>query len=432
MEYQGDTQVKAIKLQVLRREFENLSMKDNETVSKYFSRDMGNVSQKRAYGEIITDQTIVEKILRSLSPKFDHIVPSIEVSLDLSKLTPVKLMGSLQSQEERINSISHEKTEKFEEHALQVMQEGNRPSNAHGRGLGVEPKENNSNSEDQYLFMAVISEQEANNMWFLDSGCSNHITGSKVSFVELDETFKMNVQLGNKKTLVVEGKGVVRIYTGPNSYKLLSDVYYALTLEYNLLSVGQLMRKGYSLLFKGRDCTIKNQGAELMKIHVSTNNMFVVDASKAESNTPNQSSLLQVWHKRYGHLNWDSLKLLHEKAMVSGLPQIKGTSICEGCILAVNVSLLLTSLTSSSFDGGCKMLLDSDGIFDSSVNEFSFLVEKNPRFDPKLRKGELMILELGAEDSSFWVKSPFEGLDLDGGGTMAVNGYGDDVGGRRC
>ncbi|XP_076953677.1 uncharacterized protein LOC143627842 [Bidens hawaiensis] len=97
MEYQGDTQVKAIKLQGLRREFENLSMKDNETVGEYFSRVIGNVSQKRAYGEIISNQTIVEKILRSLSPKFDHIVPSIEVSFDLSKLTPVRLMSSLQS-----------------------------------------------------------------------------------------------------------------------------------------------------------------------------------------------------------------------------------------------------------------------------------------------------------------------------------------------
>ncbi|KAJ0502796.1 putative RNA-directed DNA polymerase [Helianthus annuus] len=385
MEYQGDTQVKAIKLQGLRREFENLSMKDTETVGEYFSRVMGNVSQKRAYGEIISDQTIVEKILRSLSSKFDYIVPSIEVSFDLAKLTPVKLMGSLQSQEERMNSRSQDKSEKLEEHALQVMQEGNRPSNARGRGRGgfrgrgrgrsfdrskvpqcytckkyghlskecwynedaqaniaaepVEQADNNNNSDrdDQHLFMAFVPEQETNNLWFLDSGCSNHMTGSRRSFIELDETFKMNVQLGNKKILAVEGKGVVRINTGSNSFKLLTEVYYAPTLEYNLLSVGQLMRKGYSLLFEKGSCIIKNQGIELMKIPIATNNMFVVDASKAESSTPTKSALLQVWHKRYGHLNWSNLKLLQDKHMVEGLPPFKGTGVCEGCILGKQI-----------------------------------------------------------------------------------------------
>ena len=66
----------------------------------------------------------------------------------------------------------------------------------------------NSNDE-QHLLMAFSREPEPNILWFLDLGCSNHMTGSKMSFVELDENFKMSVQLGNKKTLPVEGKGVV-------------------------------------------------------------------------------------------------------------------------------------------------------------------------------------------------------------------------------
>ncbi|XP_076960033.1 uncharacterized protein LOC143636277 [Bidens hawaiensis] len=61
MEFQGDTQVKANKLQGLRREFENLAMKESEAVGDYFRRVMALVSQKRAYGEEISDQTFVEK-----------------------------------------------------------------------------------------------------------------------------------------------------------------------------------------------------------------------------------------------------------------------------------------------------------------------------------------------------------------------------------
>lgn len=76
------------------------------------------------------------------------------------------------------------------------------------------------------------------------------MTGSKESFVTLDETFKLEVRLGDRKKLAVEGKGTVKIQTSHNDFKFLEHVYYAPKLEYNLLSVGQLMKKGllYALI----------------------------------------------------------------------------------------------------------------------------------------------------------------------------------------
>ncbi|XP_076953008.1 uncharacterized protein LOC143626983 [Bidens hawaiensis] len=138
IEFQGDSQVKSVKLQGLRRDFENIQMKNGEMIGDYFSRVMSIVSQQQAYGEAVTDKKIVEKVLRSLSPKFDYVVPSIEVSLDLSTLTPVKLMGSLQSQEERMLGINEEDKAdlKNDEQALQAMQNARRSPADWGRGGG--------------------------------------------------------------------------------------------------------------------------------------------------------------------------------------------------------------------------------------------------------------------------------------------------------
>ncbi|KAD3336077.1 hypothetical protein E3N88_31596 [Mikania micrantha] len=145
LEFQGDSQVKSVRIQGLRREFENLSMKDGEVVGEYFSRVMANVSQQRAFGEEVVDQKIVEKILRSLTEKFDHVVPSIEVAYDLTQLSPVKLMGCLQSQEERLNCRSTDQKgidkERSDEQALQVIQQNRRQNNegyqaGRGRGRG--------------------------------------------------------------------------------------------------------------------------------------------------------------------------------------------------------------------------------------------------------------------------------------------------------
>ena len=80
--YEGFARVKRVQLQVLRRDFETLQMKDGESVTSYCARTMEISNKMQFYGEKIEDFTIVEKILRSLTPKFDHINCSIEKSKD--------------------------------------------------------------------------------------------------------------------------------------------------------------------------------------------------------------------------------------------------------------------------------------------------------------------------------------------------------------
>ena len=58
---------------------------------------MNVVNQIRLNGDELTDQKIVEKILRSLPIKFDSIVVAIEESKDLSKLSIDELFGSIKN-----------------------------------------------------------------------------------------------------------------------------------------------------------------------------------------------------------------------------------------------------------------------------------------------------------------------------------------------
>jgi hypothetical protein len=76
--YKGNVRVKRSILQALRKEFETLEMKSGEKVSVYFSRVMSVANKMRVHGERMVDVTIMEKILRSLTEKFNYIVCSIE------------------------------------------------------------------------------------------------------------------------------------------------------------------------------------------------------------------------------------------------------------------------------------------------------------------------------------------------------------------
>ncbi|KAM3219164.1 hypothetical protein P3L10_023695 [Capsicum annuum] len=81
--YQGTTKVKQVQLQALRDEFEALHMQGGESVTEYFSKVLAISNKIRIYGEELKDVIIIEKILRSMTAKFNFIVCSIEESKDV-------------------------------------------------------------------------------------------------------------------------------------------------------------------------------------------------------------------------------------------------------------------------------------------------------------------------------------------------------------
>ena len=64
--YQGMERVKTTKLQLLRRDFETLCMKESDNIDSFFTHVSGMVTQIISHGETLEDKRIVEKLLRSL------------------------------------------------------------------------------------------------------------------------------------------------------------------------------------------------------------------------------------------------------------------------------------------------------------------------------------------------------------------------------
>ncbi|KAK2976028.1 hypothetical protein RJ640_012068 [Escallonia rubra] len=70
-------------------------MKDSETIFDYISRVLLVVNQLERNGEEMEDSRVVEKILRSLDPKFDHVNVAIEESNNTESMTVDELLGKL-------------------------------------------------------------------------------------------------------------------------------------------------------------------------------------------------------------------------------------------------------------------------------------------------------------------------------------------------
>eukprot|EP00253_Pinus_taeda_P009754 PITA_09754 len=83
--------VKQAKLQTLRIKYENLIMYNDESVANYFLRIDEIVNCMKNLGEEIKEVVVVQKVLRSLSPKFESKVSAIEEKENLQKITMSQL-----------------------------------------------------------------------------------------------------------------------------------------------------------------------------------------------------------------------------------------------------------------------------------------------------------------------------------------------------
>ena len=116
--------------------------------------------------------------------------------------------------------------------------------------------------EDSYVFMTHSSvDAVSNDVWFVYSGCSNHMSSTRSLFKKIDESHKSDVNLPNGASIRIGGRDTVSVSTSDGNIQYIHNVQYVPSLAYNLLSVGQLMESGHYVLFDDKACTIHDKKA---------------------------------------------------------------------------------------------------------------------------------------------------------------------------
>ena len=131
--FQGSDQVKEVKLQTLRIEFENLKMKESEKASDYYVKVKEIVNKMLTLGETLEKAIVIKKILRSLTKKWHHIAVILMETKDLSQMEIDSFIGCLMSHEEMVDD---EPVQSSKEEKAFATKEGDSSSNGQGRGRG--------------------------------------------------------------------------------------------------------------------------------------------------------------------------------------------------------------------------------------------------------------------------------------------------------
>ncbi|XP_020412465.1 uncharacterized protein LOC109947189 [Prunus persica] len=111
-EFHGDKQVRSIKLQGLRRDFEYTRMRDDEILFGYITRLLELVNQIKGYGEDLTKGRIVQKLLISLTKEFDPVCYVIEQTRDIETIEVQEVIVALRGFAQRLDRHAESTTEK--------------------------------------------------------------------------------------------------------------------------------------------------------------------------------------------------------------------------------------------------------------------------------------------------------------------------------
>ena len=93
------------KLQYITTNFEALTMFEDESVADFNVRIRDLANESYSLGKHMTDEDLVRKTLRALSPRFKMKITAIEEVHDLKKLKFDELMGSLMTFELSLPNI---------------------------------------------------------------------------------------------------------------------------------------------------------------------------------------------------------------------------------------------------------------------------------------------------------------------------------------
>nr|GEY24723.1 ribonuclease H-like domain, reverse transcriptase, RNA-dependent DNA polymerase [Tanacetum cinerariifolium] len=197
----GEERVQQAMLQTLKSDFEMLHMKEDETIDTFTGKLTTLENKAASLGHTIEDQTLVRKLLNA--------VP------DRRNLEPTLLMAILEDSDIR-NQVKEVEEQKV---------------SLHEEDVGY--KETNMDS-----------------LWYLNNGASNHMTGVREHFKELDENVNGKVRFGDSSYIEIKGKCSILIECDDKKQRIISHVYYIPSLKSKLLSLGQFTKIGCKIVIE--------------------------------------------------------------------------------------------------------------------------------------------------------------------------------------
>ena len=154
------------------------------------------------------------------------------------------------------------------------------------------------------------------------------------NFTELDGGV---VYLADNQPCKKAGIGSISLKNHDGSTKVLTDFWYIPKLEKNLISLGTLESKGFTIIMQNGILKVISGALVVMK-GIKRNNLYLYQGSTAVgtiaavSEADKVAEMSRLWHMRLGHAGEKSLQTLAMQGLLKGAKTCK-LDFCEQCVL---------------------------------------------------------------------------------------------------
>nr|GEZ87312.1 hypothetical protein [Tanacetum cinerariifolium] len=161
-------------------------------------------------------------------------------------------------------------------------------------------------------------------LWYLDSGCSKHMTRDRSQLVNFVQKFLGTVKFRNDHVAKIIGYGDYQI-----GNVTISRVYYVKGLGHNLFSVGQFCDSDLEVAFRQHTCFIRNLDGVNLITGSQGNNLYTLSIQDMMASSliclmsKASKTKLWLWHRRLSHLNFGAINHLARQGLVRGLSKLK-------------------------------------------------------------------------------------------------------------
>lgn len=190
--------------------------------------------------------------------------------------------------------------------------------------------------KEAVMSMSSHENVRASNMWVLDSGASSHMCNDAKLFSTINKG-EQTVTLASGDFVVAKGIGSVSVKTRVRDITL-TDVLYVPSLHGNFLSVSKILQHGFLVQFNKKLAEVKSKNKETIFSAKAENGIFYTSFGEREcvnAAVNEKNSNIEIWHKRFGHLNIKDICELSRKNIVFGLnvnmPKNFDCSTCAVC-----------------------------------------------------------------------------------------------------
>ena len=173
------------------------------------------------------------------------------------------------------------------------------------------------------IFFYECVQGKRRNLWYLDSGCSRHMTGDSTLLTKFVKRAGPSITFGDDSKGYTIGYGLIS-----SKNVLIESVALVDGLKHNLLSISQLCDRGNEVWFTKEACVISDKTTgNILLTGNRKGNVYVANfnSTSSEEMTCLFSKACAeeswLWHKKLSQLNFKAMNLLVKKNLVRGLPQ---------------------------------------------------------------------------------------------------------------